>query len=62
MSDTGLSRQAWLASLLRDADAGDEESELKLKLFLREYRATKSVKKAQGAVMLAYNQLTLDDI
>lgn len=61
MLDTGLTRQAWLATLLRDADHGDEESQERLKLFCRVYKKTRSSKHAQAAVDLKYNQLTLED-
>lgn len=60
MEETGLTRQAWLASLLRDADAGDEPSQEMLKLFCRVYRKTSSSKHAQAAVDLKYNQLPLE--
>lgn len=57
---TGISRQAWLAQLVRQADHGDEEALKKLKLFIREYNRTSSARRAQGAVMLHYNQMKLD--
>lgn len=59
MEETGLTRQAWLASILRDADAGDEISQEKVKLFCRVYRKTGSSKHAEAAVTLAFDQLSL---
>lgn len=62
MQETGLTRQAWLATLLRDADHGDDQSQEMLKLFCRVYRKTRSTKHAQAAVQLKYDQLSLEDM
>lgn len=59
---TGISRQAWLASLVRQSDHGDELALEQLKLFCREYRKTQDTRKAQAAVILKYNQLEIEGL
>lgn len=59
--EASIQIQVWLANLVKDADHGDEPSEDMLRYFLKVWRKTHSPKQGYGAVMLAYDQLTLED-
>lgn len=60
--EASIEVQVWLANAVRDSDHGDDVSEDQLKLFLKVWRKTRSPRQGYGAVALAYDQLTLEDV